>query len=407
MQTWTSVHAKLSEKKLKKLEKTYKQLKEEEALKDPLVKYQKECKELTLLLRRLEQENDDLANEYIDSKATLSRQLDVLREEHEQVRGELYKYKVDYQNKLEESNDTNKKLLVELDQLKQMWRKQSDKYESELERSNVIIAEYKQICNTLSGKVEKWSNFKRKYDARAKKLNLCATCVENNRIDEETDMTTSDSVGDVFNAAAAAVASSSATDSSSSSSSSNEDLSQAQEQRLKSSDEKSTSLTAESSEQANKTNNDSLLTKQSSLNKIKRLELELARVKLELVDAQCKNQEFDHKIKSLMNSSSTNGAHNTASVSSSSTNSLSQLARENSLNGASTAAPFDFKSMSSNMSASSSNSSNITIGSNPSGNNWLSKTFTQFKEATNQVVQKAQKVKMPNTANLESNLGNQ
>ena len=35
--------------------------------------------------------------------------------------------------------------------------------------------------------------------------------------------------------------------------------------------------------------------------KIKQLELELARVKLELVDAQCRNQEFDHKLKSVLN----------------------------------------------------------------------------------------------------------
>ena len=50
--------------------------------------------------------------------------------------------------------------MSELEQLKQLWRKQSDKYESQIERNGVIITEYKQICNTLSNKVEKWTSFK-------------------------------------------------------------------------------------------------------------------------------------------------------------------------------------------------------------------------------------------------------
>ncbi len=49
----------------------------------------------------------------------------------------------------------------------------------------MIISEYKTICNTLSGKVEKWSNFKKKYDAKVKKLDLCETCIQANKIDDE------------------------------------------------------------------------------------------------------------------------------------------------------------------------------------------------------------------------------
>ncbi len=130
MQIWTGLHAKLSEKKLKKLEKNYKQMKEAEALReDPLIRYEKECKRLNQLVRRLEQENDDLANEYIDSKIGLSKQIEEQKDEYELMKNELFKYKTDYQNKLNESQDTNKKLMNELDQLKQMWRKQSEKYE--------------------------------------------------------------------------------------------------------------------------------------------------------------------------------------------------------------------------------------------------------------------------------------
>lgn len=154
MNVWASLHGKLTDKRLKKYEKIYLVRKEEEALKqDPLIRYERECKQLTQLVRRLEQENDDLANEYIDAKIALSKQLEDLRDDYEVVKNELIKYKTDYQNRINESNDTNKRLMSELEQIKKMWRKESERYQSELERTNIIISEYKHICNTLSGKV--------------------------------------------------------------------------------------------------------------------------------------------------------------------------------------------------------------------------------------------------------------
>ena len=133
-------------------------MKEAEELKEnPLIRYERECKRLNTIVRRLEQENDDLANEYIESKINLSKQLEEHKDDYELVKNELFKYKTDYQNKLNETNDTNKKLTSELDQVKQLWRKQSEKYENELERNNIIIAEYKNICNTLSNKEKKKS----------------------------------------------------------------------------------------------------------------------------------------------------------------------------------------------------------------------------------------------------------
>ena len=124
-----------------------------------------------------------------------------------------------------------------------------------------------------------------------------------------------------------------------------------------------------------------------TLTKIKNLELELARVKLELVDAQCKNQELDHSIKSLKNgdiSASTvpnnvNSKHSDQlGIMSSSTSSLNQNTPSMANSPTQTATNL--------------NGSNNSINNNTNGNNWLSKTFTQFKQATNQVVQKAQKV---------------
>lgn len=154
MTIWMNLNSKITDRKLKKYEKNYKAWKEAEALKeDPSIRFEKECKRLNITVRRLEQENDDLANEYIESKINLSKQIEDYRDGYEITKAELIKYKTDYQNKLNESHDTNKKLMNELDQLKKIWRRQTDKSEGELERNTIIITEYKQICNTLSNKV--------------------------------------------------------------------------------------------------------------------------------------------------------------------------------------------------------------------------------------------------------------
>ena len=177
MSIWVNIHSKLSEKKLKKYEKNYRLMKEAEELKEnPLIRYERECKRLNNLVRRLEQENDDLANEYIESKINLSKQLEENRDDYELVKNELVKYKTDYQNKLNETHDTNKKLSNELDQVKQLWRKQSDKYENDIERNSIIIAEYKNICNTLSNKVQKKSTSSRKRSEDEKVAFLLTIC---------------------------------------------------------------------------------------------------------------------------------------------------------------------------------------------------------------------------------------
>jgi uncharacterized protein YukE len=364
MHIWSYLHSKLSEKKLKKYEMAYKKMKEEEAFReDPSTRYEKECKRLTSLIRRLEQENDDLANEFIDNKMALSKQLEDLREENDSMKNEINKYKKDYQNKINESNDTNSKLTNELDQLKQLWRKQSEKYESELERSNIIINEYKQICNTLSNKVEKWSNLKKMLENQRKNSSSCENCIETNKLvlgfnEESTDDDTDNKL-----------------DYSITTPSCEEITDNILNDELKHS-KVSTSDRSNNIEkqQAN------------SSSKIKFLELELARVKLELVDAQCKNQEFDHKIKTLISAS--NGLSKD-SLEFKSTNSNTSITADKN-NPKPTSDPNDSNLYSSNNLI----VNNINNGNN--ANNWLSKTLTQFKEATNQVVQKAQKAKNSN-----------
>ena len=212
-------------------------------------------------------------------------------------------------------------------------------------------------CILFCEKVEKWTNFKKKYEARNKKLNLCELCLENNKTEIESDMNTpiDNNSSSEMNAL-------------------------------------TKSFSSESSASPQSTFNDNIDTEKSeesleSTDRIKHLELELARVKLELVDAQCKNQEFDHIIKGLESSSSNN------SILRMTRNSIDQTPES--------------QMSSSTMSLTKNNSSNGSINSsvgiqqsNNGSNSWLSKTFTQFKEAKNQVVQKAQKVKIPSTSEL-------
>lgn len=53
---------------------------------------------------------------------------------------------------------------------------------------------------------------------------------------------------------------------------------------------------------SNGNNGSSVILEEDQTSRIRQLELELARVKLELVDAQCRNQEYDHKLKTVLNS---------------------------------------------------------------------------------------------------------
>lgn len=432
MQIWTSLHPKITEKKLKKYEKIYQTRKEEELLKqDPLVRYEKECRQLTNTVRRLEQENDDLANEYIDAKISMSKQLEDTKDDYEFVKTELIKYKTDFQNKLNESNDTNKRLMNELEQIKKLWRKESEKYQAELERNNIIINEYKQICNTLSNKVEKWNSFKKKHDAKLKRMNLCETCLKNN---QPIDINASESgeqqkqpVNTNTDAAENSPDKENDKENSTITDTSERNVSRQRSSSLTSSDDddgsfvdlniddsgsvgrldlNSDSYATTNGVRSRMVNLEQLTREQEQMNKIKSLELELARVKLELVDAQCKNQEYDHKLKnalhgqsnvadySLSSSSSASSSTKRSPLESTSTlsqdsitnenqpaTSLSQTSLNNSSNNTITAAK------SNNQPSSANNSPLNSLNNNTNSNNWLSKTISQF----NQVVQKAQK----------------
>ena len=143
----------------------------------------------------------------------------------------------------------------------------------------------------------------------------------------------------------------------------------------------------------------------------------MARVKLELVESQCRNQEFDHKLKSVLPNSNV-GSQDSSNESNVQQQTASKSLSQSSLNNGESPTGsnpsignfYQTQAMPNSNHSSMSNSNNSvftnsasTNGNNSTNNssNWLSKTLFQFKEATNQVVQKAQKVKInSNDSNL-------
>jgi Rab GTPase-activating protein 1 len=329
IQAWLQIRGKISDKKLKKYEKMHLTQKELDALKeDPLVRLEKQNKHLTNTVRRLELENDDLANEFIDNRMSLSKQLDEQRDLNEQLKLELARFKRDSHLLVNEHEDTIKKYSKELEALKNLWRTQSEKYEHEIERQQVIINEYKQICNKLSTKMEANNTCKilfEQFFMKFKSIKLCNDCNEKYASDLELNKLIS-TIIDLIN-------------------DTNDVVSSSGDQSIQ-----SISNSVSNSSIAINDQNSQIQSK----DKIKQLELELARVKLELVDAQCKNQEYKHKFKQIQLQQT--DSHETFKI------------------------PLPPNSLASSM------SSLTSPGSRTNG--WLTKTFSQFKEATNQVVQK-------------------
>ncbi|XP_033007142.1 rab GTPase-activating protein 1-like isoform X5 [Lacerta agilis] len=100
---------------------------------------------------RLEQENDDLAHELVTSKIALRNDLDQAEDKADVLNKELLLTK----QKLVETEEEKRKQEEETAQLKEIFRKQLEKAESEIKKTAAIIAEYKQICSQLSSRLEK------------------------------------------------------------------------------------------------------------------------------------------------------------------------------------------------------------------------------------------------------------
>lgn len=138
-------------KKLKKYEKEYITLKEQERQQeDPAERFQRENRQLLRANMRLEQENDDLAHELVTSKIQLRNELDVVEDKAESLNKELLRTRT----QLLDTEEEKRRLETESIQVKEMCRRELLLSEAEITRNAAIISEYKQICNQLSSRLD-------------------------------------------------------------------------------------------------------------------------------------------------------------------------------------------------------------------------------------------------------------
>ncbi|XP_031242570.1 rab GTPase-activating protein 1-like isoform X4 [Mastomys coucha] len=233
---------KVPTKKLKKYEKEYQAMQENQLQQeDPMDRYKRENRRLQEASMRLEQENDDLAHELVTSKIALRNDLDQAEDKADVLNKELLLTK----QRLVETEEEKRKQEEETTQLKEVFRKQLEKAEYEIKKTTAIIAEYKQICSQLSTRLERQqAASKEELEAVKGKMMACKHC------------------SDIFSKEGALkpVAIS------------------REDQGLEADDEKDS------------------LKKQ-----LREMELELAQTKLQLVEAKCKIQELEHQRGALMN----------------------------------------------------------------------------------------------------------
>ncbi|NXG78685.1 RBG1L protein, partial [Baryphthengus martii] len=233
---------KVPTKKLKKYEREYQTMRESQLQQeDPMDRYKRENRRLQEASMRLEQENDDLAHELVTSKIALRNDLDQAEDKADVLNKELLLTK----QKLVETEEEKRKQEEETAQLKEVFRKQLEKAESEIKKTTAIIAEYKQICSQLSTRLEKQqAASKDELEVVKGKVMACKHCSE------------------IFS----------------------------KEGALK--------LPAVSTENKSIETDDE---KDALKKQLREMELELAQTKLQLVEAKCKIQELEHQRGALMN----------------------------------------------------------------------------------------------------------
>ncbi|CAL1569996.1 unnamed protein product [Knipowitschia caucasica] len=234
---------KISQKKLKKFEKEYHTLREQQEQQEaPIERYERENRRLQEANMRLEQENDDLAHELVSSKIALRKDLDNAEEKSDALNKELLLTK----QKLVESEDEKRRLEEESAQLKEMCRRELDKSESEIKKNGSIIGEYKQICSQLSERLEKQQT---------------ATLGELEKIRSKVEGC--DKCSNLFN----------------------------KEGRVRATVSSAPSGGSEEADEEKEVLN----------NQLREMELELAQTKLQLVEAECKIQDLEHTLGLALN----------------------------------------------------------------------------------------------------------
>lgn len=233
---------KISQKKLKKYEKEYHTMREQQAQQeDPIERFERENRRLQEANMRLEQENDDLAHELVTSKIALRKDLDNAEEKADALNKELLMTK----QKLIDAEEEKRRLEEESAQLKEMCRRELDKAECEIKKNSSIIGDYKQICSQLSERLEKQQTANKvEIEKIWQKVDDCERCRE------------------FFN----------------------------KEGRIKGISSAKEVLDEDTDEE-----------KETLKNQLREMELELAQTKLQLVEAECKIQDLEHHLGLALN----------------------------------------------------------------------------------------------------------
>lgn len=168
-----AINAKVKTGKLKKYEKEYTTMKEQLQQENPVEKFERENQRLLEANMRLEQENDDLAHEMVESKLKLGSELDKYKDQCEELSAELVLAK----KLLKDTQEEKQRLEVESQQVKEMCRRELEKSEADGKRNTVIIADYKQICSHLSERLEKQQTANKEELSRIKgQVQSCDNC---------------------------------------------------------------------------------------------------------------------------------------------------------------------------------------------------------------------------------------
>jgi hypothetical protein len=146
----TQVHFKVTNKKILKYEKSYELFKRlEKDKEDPQLRVEKENKILRQEVRRLEQENDSTANEFLNYRVDLNRKYDDLKDLNDSLELEISKIKQDQIVKYADDSDSISKYQIELDNMKNLYRSNVDNYEFILKQNESIRAVNKKLHSKL------------------------------------------------------------------------------------------------------------------------------------------------------------------------------------------------------------------------------------------------------------------
>ncbi|TDG99028.1 hypothetical protein EPR50_G00206380 [Perca flavescens] len=140
---------------------------------ESLNKYLNENRRLQQASLRLEQENDSLAHRLITSKVALRNALDKVEDRVDELTKDLFQTRHRLLATEEEKRGKEEEAAVS----KEVFRRELEKAEQEVRRSSGIIVDYKQICSQLTNRLERQQAAHREeLDSLKSAVKACSRC---------------------------------------------------------------------------------------------------------------------------------------------------------------------------------------------------------------------------------------